>query len=289
VRLREAGLLPGGTTWALALLPAYLEQGAVRLGLDPALRITATAGLAAGLGGAGGARGGADMSSGGTLPGRVPPPRVGEGGAGNSRTGSAETGNSEAGSTETGSTETGNSETGSAETGSSRTGKGQTGNGETRRGRSAAGGDAGGGLVLAAGGTRHAACGWAPADPRHPVWPAAGLAGTFSRLCSHLSEPPVASAARLAAAAACLGAAGAGVPLAFGTAGEDRWAVLEAGGAQVATTVVRVAGLPWPVAIALTTGALTTGAITTGAITTSRPGRGSRGSHRAAGPPVTAG
>ncbi|HEX5292798.1 MAG TPA: hypothetical protein VFX25_28340, partial [Streptosporangiaceae bacterium] len=181
VVLREAGALPRGGPWPLALLPAYLESAALRLGLDPDLRITAAAdGPARPPGGGAG----------------VPPPRPAE----------------------------------PAEAG---------------------------GLALTAGGAGFAACGWAPADPRHPVWPAgdAGQAATFSRLCSHLSEPPVASAARLQAAAACLARAGApaDAPLTFERAAADGWAVLAAGGARLACTVVEVAGLPGPVAIAIMT------------------------------------
>ncbi|MGH3276778.1 MAG: KR domain-containing protein, partial [Streptosporangiaceae bacterium] len=133
VRLREAGPLPRAGAWPLSLLPAYLEHAAIRLGLDPDLRITVSPRLPAG-------------------------------------------------------------------------------------------------RALAAGGARFAACGWAPADPRHPVWPAseAGLAATFSLLCGHLSEPPVVSAARLQAALACL----AQVPVPpdtvvlFERAAPDGWVVL---------------------------------------------------------------
>ncbi|HMH93962.1 MAG TPA: hypothetical protein VK586_23135, partial [Streptosporangiaceae bacterium] len=180
VRLREAGRLPRAAPWPLALLPAYLESAALRLGLDPDLRITAAAEPArpAGAGA------------------RVPQPRPPVPGAA-------------------------------------------------------------AGLVLSAGGAAFAACGWAPADPRHPVWPAsdAGQAATFSWLSSHLSEPPVASAARLQAAAACLARAGApaDAPLRFERAADDGWAVLAAGGARLACTVVEVAGLPGPVAIAIMT------------------------------------
>jgi enediyne polyketide synthase len=181
VVLREAGALPRGGPWPLALLPAYLESAALRLGLDPDLRITAAAdGPARPPGGGAG----------------VPPPRPAEPAAA-------------------------------------------------------------GGLALAAGGAAFAACGWAPADPRHPVWPAgdAGQAATFSRLCSHLSEPPVASAARLQAATACLARAGApaDAPLSFERAAADGWAVLAAGGTRLACTVVEVAGLPGAVAIAIMT------------------------------------
>ena len=182
VVLREAGPLPRGGPWPLALLPAYLESGALRLGLDPDLRMHG-----------GGGRGGPAARRAGA---GVPPPRPPEPGAA-------------------------------------------------------------GGLALTAGGAAFAACGWAPGDPRHPVWPAgdAGQAATFSRLCSHLSEPPVASAARLQAAAACLARAGSppDAPLGFERAAADGWAVLAAGGTRLACTVVEVAGLPGPVAIAIMT------------------------------------
>ena len=173
VTLREAGLLPRDPAWPAALLPAYLERGAIRLGLDPDLRITASGGS---------------------------------------------------------------------------------------------------GLVLEAGGAPFAACGWVPADTAHPVWPGPGQAAAFSQLCGQLSEPPVASAARLRAAACLAGPEAAG--LAFGRAAADGWALLEAGRLRVATTVVQVEGLPWPIAIA---------------VTTDRAGRERRlpGGSRVAGPPVS--
>jgi enediyne polyketide synthase len=183
VRLREGAVLPRAVPWPAALLPAYLESAALRLGLDPDLRVSVTAG----------------RPPGGPGPaGLVPPPRPG----------------------------------------------------------TAADGPTGG-LVLETAGAAGAACGWALADPQHPVWPDsdAGLAAAFSRLCSYLSEPPVASAARLQAAAACLARAGvpAGTPVRFEQATGDGWALLTAAGAWLACTVVEVAGLPCPVAIALMT------------------------------------
>jgi len=199
VRLREAGRLPRAGPWPLALLPAYLESSALRLGLDPDLRITATA----------------------TAPvGSVPQPRRPEPAA-----------------------------AGTA---------GVAGHGGAH---GAAGpvppAGAAEGLVLDAGGAPFAACGWALADPRHPVWPAgdAGRAATFSRLCSHLSEPPVASAARLQAAAACLARAGAPADalVRFERATGDGWAILAVSDAWLASTVVEVTGLPGPVAIAIMT------------------------------------
>ena len=109
VVLREAGRLPRGGPWPLALLPAYLESG------DPAAR--ARPGPAHH---GGGGRAGRPARRGG----RVPPPRPPEPGAA-------------------------------------------------------------GGLALTAGGAAFAACGWAPADPRHPVWPGQwGQVVTFSRLWS---------------------------------------------------------------------------------------------------------
>jgi enediyne polyketide synthase len=112
------------------------------------------------------------------------------------------------------------------------------------------------GYTLTASGARFAACGWAVADPRRPVWPSGTeLAATFSRLCSHLTEPPVASAARLQAVAACLAmaAAPAGAAVTFRRVTADGWAVLEAAGTEVACTVVQVSGITLPVAIALLT------------------------------------
>ena len=180
VRLREAGQLARTAPWPLALLPAYLERAAIRLGLDPDLRISAAIGAAPG--------------PAGPLAGLVPPPRAAA---------------------------------------------------------------PGGGLLLSAGGAASAACGWALADPQHAVWPGedAGLAATFSGLRTHLSEPPVASAARLQAAVACLAQAQAppGAPVMFERSAGDGWALLAASGARLACAVVEVAGLPGPVAIALMT------------------------------------
>jgi hypothetical protein len=181
VRLREAGQQARTAPWPLALLPVYLERAAIRLGLDPDLRITAAIGASPG-------------PAADSLAGLVPPPRASA---------------------------------------------------------------PGGGLILSAGGAAFAACGWAPADPQRPVWPTddAGLAATFSRLCSHLSEPPVASAARLQAAAGCLAQAQApaGAPVIFDRATDDGWALLAVAGARLACAVVEVSGLPGPVAIALMT------------------------------------
>jgi enediyne polyketide synthase len=113
------------------------------------------------------------------------------------------------------------------------------------------------GFAIEARGARFAACGWALSDPQHPVWPSGGdgLAATFSRLCSHLSEPPVASAARLQAVAACLAMAQApaGAPVMFDRTTGDGWALLEAAGSRVACIVVTVSGMPCPVAIAIMT------------------------------------
>jgi enediyne polyketide synthase len=113
------------------------------------------------------------------------------------------------------------------------------------------------GFAIEARGARFAACGWALSDPQHPVWPTGGdgLAATFSRLCSHLSEPPVASAARLQAVAACLtmAQAPAGAPVTFDRTSGDGWALLEAAGSRVACIVVTVSGMSCPVAIAIMT------------------------------------
>jgi enediyne polyketide synthase len=113
------------------------------------------------------------------------------------------------------------------------------------------------GFSIEAHGASFAACGWALSDPQHPVWPAGGdgLAATFSRLCSHLSEPPVASAARLQAVAACLtmAQAPAGARVIFDHATGDGWALLEAAGSRVACIVVTVSEVSRPVAIAIMT------------------------------------
>ncbi len=185
IRLREAGRLSRDAPWPPSLLAAYLERGAARLGLDPALRVTVR--LVAG----------AEPGP----PVRVPRPR---------RAGPPD-------------------------------------------GLLDGPPD---GLVLSAGGAAFAACGWAPADPARPAWPSGqtGQAAAFTRLCGHLPEPPVASAARVQAAVACLAAASApDAPLDFGRAAEDGWAVLVAGGARLASAVVEIGGLPWPVAVAIMT------------------------------------
>jgi enediyne polyketide synthase len=112
------------------------------------------------------------------------------------------------------------------------------------------------GWTLEAGGSRFAACGWAPADSPHPAWPTGDdRLAAFSRLCSHLSEPPVASAARLQALAACLAMtqAPADAPVLFDRVADDGWALLEAGGRQVACIVVKISGVPGPVAVAMLT------------------------------------
>jgi enediyne polyketide synthase len=220
IRLREARTLPRDQPWSPALLPVYLERGAVALGLDPALRIVVRSGAAARAAVAAGT---------GRPAGIVPQPR--------SAAGLADPVPTETVPTETVPTETVPTETVPTETVPTET--------------------VPPGFLVQAGGARFAASGWAVADPQHPVWPANrdDLAATFSRLCSHLSEPPVASAARLQAVAECLAMAQApaGAPVLFDRATEDGWALLEVAGGRVACTVVQVRGLPCPVAIAITT------------------------------------
>ena len=116
------------------------------------------------------------------------------------------------------------------------------------------------GFTLEASGVRSAACGWAPADPQHAVWPAdegllASLAAAFSRLRNHLSESPASSGARLRAVAACLAMANAPerAPVVRERATGDGWALLEIAGARVACNVVEISGVSCPVAIAILT------------------------------------
>ena len=116
------------------------------------------------------------------------------------------------------------------------------------------------GFTLEASGVRSAACGWAPADPQHAVWPAddgllASLAAAFSRLRNHLSESPASSGARLRAVAACLAMANAPerAPVVRERATGDGWALLEIAGAWVACNVVEISGVSCPVAIAILT------------------------------------
>ncbi|HEU5416874.1 MAG TPA: beta-ketoacyl synthase N-terminal-like domain-containing protein [Streptosporangiaceae bacterium] len=244
VRLREAGLMPRNSAWPAALLSVYLERGAAGVGLDPDLRVTVSCAApdgpgqhgadAAGLPGPGGAAGGsepgADLQAGaGSAASVVPPPRAG------AQPGAAPGGPAAAHPALSGVPR----QPGDPGAGAAATGTGQLA-----------------GYTLIASGTRFAACGWSVADPRHPVWPpGAEQAATFSRLCSHLSEPPVASAARLQAVAACLAMAQApdGAPVTFRRVTADGWAVLEAAGTEVACTVVQISGVSCPVAIALLT------------------------------------
>jgi enediyne polyketide synthase len=248
VRLREAGLMPRNSAWPPALLSVYLERGAAGVGLDPALRVAVScrapataarpdaadvAGVAdaAAAGRAPGAQPGTGQQTGsGPAAAAVPAPRPGTvpGTAAAPAAGLPHPALADV-----------PRQTGDPEAGAVAAGTGQLA-----------------GYTLTASGARFAACGWAVADPRRPVWPSGTeLAATFSRLCSHLTEPPVASAARLQAVAACLAmaAAPAGAAVTFRRVTADGWAVLEAAGTEVACTVVQVSGITLPVAIALLT------------------------------------
>ena len=244
VRLREAGLMPRNSAWPPALLSVYLERGAAGVGLDPALRVavscrapdaagqpgTADAAGATADGRPPGAAPGSGRQAGAAAATAVPAPRPG--------------------------TPPGAAAAAAADVAHPALADVPRQPGDPEAAAVAAGTGQLAGYTLTASGARFAACGWAVADPRHPVWPSGtDLAATFSRLCSHLTEPPVASAARLQAVAACLAmaAAPAGATVTFRRVTADGWAVLEAAGSEVACTVVQVSGVTLPVAIALLT------------------------------------
>ncbi len=103
------------------------------------------------------------------------------------------------------------------------------------------------------------ACGWAVTEAEHraEAGTGPGRATAYGQLRQLAAEPPAASAARLQAVAACLAVAGAppGCPVSVERVTSEGWALLDAGGAWMASTVVELSGVSRPVAVAILTGA----------------------------------
>ena len=103
------------------------------------------------------------------------------------------------------------------------------------------------------------ACGWAVTEAEHraEAGTGPGRATAYGQLRQLAAEPPAASAARLQAVTACLAVAGAppGCPVSVERVTSEGWALLDAGGAWMASTVVELSGVSRPVAVAILTGA----------------------------------
>jgi enediyne polyketide synthase len=293
VRLREAGMLARPAAWPPALLSAYLELGAVGLGLDPGLRVSVRCDGPPSLGPpaasppratpAAPAAVAADPSwLAEAIPRQVPPrPAMPQGPGKDGPMG----------------------EDGPMAGLVPRQAAGEpdsvtvTGDGVLN------------GFTLTVSGAGAVSCGWAATEPRPPGPPGSGepMAAVFARLRGQLGEPAGWSVARLRAVAACLAgagqmaangpaeaqaavdpaAAGGGAaptvggapptgsgaaptgsasaadaptpkpgdePVVFRRATADGWVLLEAGETRVACAVVEIHGVQEPVAIALATG-----------------------------------
>jgi enediyne polyketide synthase len=253
VRLREAGMLAGPAAWPPPLLSAYLELGAIGLGLDPGLRVSVRCDGPPGvvppslgrpiasppaITPAAPATAPADPSwLAEAIPRQViPRPAVPQAGPPQG-----------------------------------------PGEGEQAAGlvpRQAAGEPDGvtvtgdgvlDGFTLTASGPAAVSCGWVATEPRPPGLPGPPeggepMAAVFARLRGQLGEPAGWSAARLRAVAACRAVAAfraaarsAGEPVVFRRATADGWVLLEAGETRVACAVVEIHGVQGPVAIALAT------------------------------------
>jgi hypothetical protein len=116
------------------------------------------------------------------------------------------------------------------------------------------------GFTLSVGAPVPVACGWSAVETVHrPSPPAAAMAGAYARLRAELAESPALLAARLRAVAACLSRSGpdSREPVTCRFVTSEGWALLAAGPARIACTVVEVSGVPSPVALALLTTAET--------------------------------
>ncbi|MGO9500653.1 MAG: beta-ketoacyl synthase N-terminal-like domain-containing protein [Streptosporangiaceae bacterium] len=125
--------------------------------------------------------------------------------------------------------------------------------------RSAAGSGQLAGLVLTVSAAGAAACGWSAAGSGQVPPQEAGhaLAEARARMFSRfLGEPRGTVSARLRAIQACLSMSGApvGCPIVVRDIADDGWVLLSAAGADMACTVVELAGVASPVAVALMTG-----------------------------------
>jgi enediyne polyketide synthase len=241
LRLRDTGPLPHGDPWPLALLAVYLEQSATGLGLHPELRVAVRHRALAG-----------DEPR----PNRSRPARPKGAGAVVPKPAPA-------------------ADDSFAPVGAQ----------SPSAACVTAGTGALAGFELTASAPAPVACSWTVAD--EPGQPAAGkpgrggkagqlsrepglaggkrglaadepdLAGIQDDMRGRLGEPQAAVSARLAAVSGCLAAAGlrpAEITVAD-TPANDGWVLLRTSGAAIACTVVQLAGVGSPVAIAIMTGA----------------------------------
>ncbi len=283
VRLREAGMLARSAAWPPALLSAYLELGAIGLGLDPGLRVTVRCDGPPAVGSPApgpAATAAADPSwlaeavprqvvpPQAVLPQAVLPQAVSPRGLGAGEPAAGLVPRQAAGEPD---------------------GVTVTGDGALD------------GFTLTVSGAGAVSCGWVATEPHPPGPPDDGqsMAAVFARLRGQVGEPASWSAARLRAVAACLATAGrtatgrtatgqaaagqatanpaadgataatasaasgpaAGPgdgPVVFRRATADGWVLLEAGETRLACAMVEIHGVAGPVAIALATASAAT-------------------------------
>ena len=255
LRLRDAGPLHRDEPWSPMLLAVYLERGVAALGLDPELRITVRAGhprQAAGIPVRSGSNGVPGAT--GEVPGasETAPPTAGRqeavAGIYAIASGPAATG--------------GGAASGGAQLGSVLYPAAGAG-GRARRSHLD-------GLTLIVDGAFPAACEWEAADGGRNAdggeqWAddlGAGFAALRKELLERCDEPAALVDARIWTAAQCLSKAGrrtgqrpvvgeTGAEPGPGGAGDGRWVLLRSGDAAIASTIVEIAGVGGPVAVAI--------------------------------------
>ena len=220
LRVADAGPLRHAQPWPPALLAAYLERGAIGLGLDPTLHVTVRAGHPRQLS-CGCAGGGLLTSAGAGWLGASADPGglLGSVGAGGLRT------------------------SGLFFVSGRQSGRGCHSHLD--------------GLALRADAACRVACEWAPTGARGdgslPGVP--GWQTVFERLRDRCGERPDTLRARIRTAAACLTKAGlpAGSPVTVGAVHDDGWILLRAADNAIASTVVMVSGVPAALAVSIMT------------------------------------
>jgi enediyne polyketide synthase len=223
LRLHDGGPLPRNAAWPPPLLSIYLERGGRDLGLDAGLRVTV---------GCGQPQGAEFLAT--AVPRQAVPHREGSHQQRPQRGGAADPVKPEAGNRKP----------------AVRAGAGPNVAVVTGTGPLA-------GFTLTATSRSAVACGWTAVEPGHRHdQPTPVMAAAYARLRGELAEPPATLAARLHAIGACLTAAGMpeDEPLSCEWTTSEGWAVVTAGAATVACTIVEVSGVASPVAIAILTG-----------------------------------
>jgi malonyl CoA-acyl carrier protein transacylase len=258
LRLRDTGPLPRDEPWSPMLLAVYLERGAAALGLDPDLRVTVRAGhprQASGI----------PVRSGGGSPPGGTGPAAGKGAAATSGTAPYGDERREAVAgiyaiAVGAAASSGNMAGSSPQLGSVLYPAAGAG-GRARRSHLE-------GLTLMVDGGFPAACEWEAADGSRNAegsddWAedlGAGFGALRAELLERCGEPAALVDARIWTAAQCLSKAGrGGQPLAAemgtwpepGNGRDGRWVLLRTGDAAIASTVVEIAGVSAPVAVAI--------------------------------------